>query len=242
MRVTPRLPLVLANRITTLFLSNLRRLQITMYFSSLLLFLVQEEEHLSHEWDAREWYNKNPSAGGGNISPEQLPPLKVVKNLEHPSLTVRLQNPYGQIKPSKIAVCKANENFCEKECAIDKDNAHCKYTINGMANFTDLSPNDTYTVIVPKTIDIVPHKIRAIFSASSNGEKHVSNNDIEEIKNVNLRSNVELLTLYNTQYNLAVDVDLQDPIIGDGSESNSMLDSIFGAHPIPRHEDQKNLV
>jgi hypothetical protein len=165
----------------------------------------------SHEWNASYWYNRNPSGGGGNISPEELRPLNVVKNEEvgkHPNLTIRFQNPYGQInKSSKVKVCEAHDVTCKKE----NNNIYntdckaingCKEASNGAAMFDMLRYNTNYTVIVPKTIDVAPGKIRANFSAWSDGQRYPNNRIGDIQRNVTLNSNLELLALYKIQYSL----------------------------------------
>jgi hypothetical protein len=118
------------------------------------------------------------------------------------NLKIRLQNPYGQIKSSKVTPILYN--------IYNKDNKIWpNQTKNDTAIFNTLSYNQTYTVIVPKTIDIAPHKIQANFSAWSDSQKyHVNNRNGTIQRNVALNSNLELLALYKIQYSLkAINVD-----------------------------------
>lgn len=156
----------------------------------------------SFDWNLEYYYNQTQREYGGQ-HPDRIPPIEIISRdsqnpLMNASLDVLINSPYSSIKPIKINVTSIS---------TEVDDYSLFTNSIGYALF-NLPVNHTYILSVPKVIDIVEDKIRAIFVNWTDGhisQSYVNAKNDSSIKRiVNLEHDMEFVPLYKTQYYLDI--------------------------------------
>jgi hypothetical protein len=154
------------------------------------------------DWNLEYYYNQTQREYGGQ-HPDRIPPIEIISRdsqnpLMNASLDVLINSPYSSIKPIKINVTSIPQKVDDYSLFTNSI---------GYALF-NLPINHTYILSVPKVIDIVEDKIRAIFVNWTDGhvsQSHINvKNDNSTNRIVKLEHDMEFVPLYKTQYYLDI--------------------------------------